>query len=341
MGAGQRAYLAGDGPNLGQAAPVGTNPQIQDPPPDFALDHVLETLGDPVAGKLLGQLLGHLILQPIQALVPFRLEGVLLQDVAHPSVEDGLDSGVQLLGLLGIRRNLQLFLAHLGDQFVNLVNGNQVGVKGFLDAFEDDLLGHLIRAGLHHHNGVPGAGDHHIQLAVGDFGVGGVDDKPAVIIGNPAGADRAAEGQLREGQGRRGAQHPQNLRRVFLVHGQDGQDDLDFVVQSLGKEGADGAVGEAGGEDGFLAGASFPAEKAAGYPAGRVEAFLKLHRQGQKVDVGPGFIGHHRRRQDDGIAVGQDDGTVGLKGQLSRFHHQLFVSDDSFYNSSVRHNKVT
>ena len=111
-------------------------------------------------------------------------------------------------------------------------------------------------------------------------------------------------------------------------------------MQSLGEEGADGAVGEAGGEDGFLAGPSFPSKEATRYLADGVEALLKLHRKGEEIHVGAGLVGHNRRGQDYGVAVGQDNGAVGLKGQLSRFQHQLFVSDNSFYNCSVRHNKV-
>ena len=48
-------------------------------------------------------------------------------------------------------------------------------------------------------------------------------------------------------------------------------------MQPFGEQGADGAVGEAGGEDAFLSGASLAAEKAAGDAAGGVEPFLVVY----------------------------------------------------------------
>ena len=340
MSARQYPHFAADGADFRGAAPIGPDAQIQNPPPHFPLDHILETLGDAIAGKLLAQLRRHFLLNAIQALVPFRLKGVLFQNFRYPPVGEGFDLGIQPFRFRGVVLDLVLGLPDLADQFVNQVNGQAVGFEGFADALEDDFLGNFVGAGFHHHNGVPGAGDDHIQAAGGDFIVGGIDDKPAVIVGNPAGPNRPGKGQVGQGQGRRGPNHPQDFRRILLVGGEDCQDNLDFVVQALGKEGADGAVGEPGGEDGFLAGAAFPTEKAARNFAGGIKALLVFHRQGQKVDVGPGLFGHHRRSQQDGLAIGQNHGAMGLERQFAGLHNQRFRPDNPLNNSSVRHNKV-
>ena len=263
VGSRQYAYLAGDGADFRQAAAVGPYAQVQDAAAYLALDHVLEPFGHLVLAEFFGQLLGDLFFNPVQALVPFRLEGVLLQDFGDAAVDDGLDLVVQSFLFLGFGRNLVLGLADLGHQFVNQFNGDQVGIEGLLDTFQDNLFRYLVGPGLHHHDGVAGAGHHHVQLTFGNFGVGGVHNEPAVVVGDAAGADGTGEGQVGNGQGRRGADHAQDFRGILHVGGKDGEDDLDFVVQSLGEEGANGAVGEAGGEDGFLAGAPLPSEEAA------------------------------------------------------------------------------
>ena len=166
VGAGQDAHLAGDGADLRQAAAVGAHLQVQNAAAHLALDHVLEPLGHLVLAKFLGQLLGHLVLNPVETFVPLRLEGVLLQDFGYAAVDNGLDLGVQPLLFLGVFFHFVLGLADLGNQFIDQVNGNQVGVKGLLDPLQDYLLRDFIGTGFNHHYGVAGAGHYHVKLAV-------------------------------------------------------------------------------------------------------------------------------------------------------------------------------
>ena len=215
-------------------------------------------------------------------------------------------------------------------QFVNQGNGLGVAFVGQPDAFQDDILGDCHGAGFHHHNGVPVAGDHHIEGGGAAAGEAGVDAVIVAVPGDPAGADGPVKGDLAEGQRRRGRHHAQSFRGVHFVHGEDGDDDLYFVVQSLGEQGADAAVGESGGEDGFGAGASFPPEKAAGDFAHRVEAFLKLHGQGQKVHI-PGLFGHYGGSQQDGVPAGNGHGAVGLLRQASGFQGNGVAADFTRY----------
>ena len=279
VGAGQHAGLRGYGANLRQPPAVGPDVLVQDAAADLGLDHRVEPAGDGVGGVLVGQFFGDGRLQVVQGLDPLGLHGVLFQHRGKPSVEVLVDALFQLFGLGLVRRNFQLGVAGPAHQVFNHVNGDLVGFVGLPDAFEDYLFGDLLGPGFHHDDGVAAAADHQVKLALGDFLVGRMDDVLVVMgpVGDAAGADGAVEGYLGDGQCRGSTNHGQDFRWVLLVGGEDGEDDLDFVVDALGEEGPDGAVGEAGGQDGFLTRPSFPPEEAAGNLAGGVEAFLVLH----------------------------------------------------------------
>ena len=190
---------------------------------------------------------------------------------------------------------------------------------GQADAFQDDLLRHLNGTGFHHHNGVAVAGDDHVEQRGVAALEAGVNLVAAAVPGDPAGADGAVKGDVADGKRGGSGHHAQGFGGVVFVHGEDGDDDLDFVVQALGKEGADAAVGETGREDGLGAGAPLAAEEAAGDFADGVEALFELHGQGQEVDAFAGLVGHYHGGQEDGFAAGDGYGAVGLLGQASGF----------------------
>ena len=79
---------------------------------------------------------------------------------------------------------------------------------------------------------------------------------------------------------------------VFVVDGPDIGDDLDFVAHHLGKERADRAVGETGGEDRVFAGAAFSPEERAGDATCGVKPLFIVDGEREKVDPLARVFGH-------------------------------------------------
>ena len=71
---------------------------------------------------------------------------------------------------------------------------------------------------------------------------------------------------------------------MFLVLREGGDDDLHIVAHVVGKEGADGTVGQSHSERGRLGWPPLAAEERTWDTAGRVEPLLKVHGEGEEID---------------------------------------------------------
>src|SRR5690606_32477784 len=94
------------------------------------------------------------------------------------------------------------------------------------------------------------------------------------------------------------------------------------VAETVGKQRADGPVDHAGRQDRALAGPAFPPEPYPGDAADGVHALLVIHQQREKVDALARLLGHDGGDQDHRVAVTDEDGPVGLLGQLARLDDQ-------------------
>jgi hypothetical protein len=103
--------------------------------------------------------------------------------------------------------------------------------------------------------------------------------------------------------------------------------DLHFVIPALRKERADGAVGEAAGENFLFGGAAFALEVAAGEFAGCGRFFAVIHGQREEVLAFLGLGRGHGGHDDDGFAHLDGHGAVGLLGQFAGFNGDLLVAD--------------
>ena len=241
--------------------------------------------------NLLCQFFVDLVAEGVLPGLQRHLVRVLGQGVRQAAAHNLADAAVHLGGGLLVGLDLELGLAYLGHQFLDEADDLGVGFLGTTNGLQDNFLRHLVGAGLDHQDGVAGAADNHAQGAVVAFLVSGVDGVLPVPVGDTAGGHGPVEGNLRDGQRGRSAHHCHDFRRVFLVGGQHRQRNLDVVVQALGEQWADAAVGETGGEDAFLSGPALPPEEAAGDAAGGVQPLFVVNGQGQKVDVlGPGPV---------------------------------------------------
>ena len=158
------------------------------------------------------------------------------------------------------------------------------------------ILRQLLRLGFHHQYRVGGAGHDHIQLALGQLVIGGVEDIALRLVEtHPGAGDRAVERAAGDRQRGGSADHGGDIRIHLLVRRHDRTDHLNLVHEPVGKERADGAINQARSERFFLAGPALALEKSAGDPAHRVGFFDVVHREGEKLPPGAlEFFGHDR-----------------------------------------------
>src|SRR6266550_6255174 len=120
------------------------------------------------------------------------------------------------------------------------------------ESLNEEVLGDLVRAGLHHHDRVARAGDDEVELALEHLLDRRVERELAVHRADANAADRSLERSVRERQRRRRRVHGKDVVVVFLIRGPGGDDDLNVVAEALWKERADRAVGQARGKDPLL-----------------------------------------------------------------------------------------
>ena len=124
---------------------------------------------------------------------------------------------------------------------------------------------------------------------------------------------------------------------VLEIVREHGHDDLGVVLVALDEEGADRAVDEAGDQGLLLGRTAFALEIAARDAAGGVGALLVVHREREEVEAGLRLLGRDDGGENGGLAVGGDDGAVGLAGHLARFEHELAPGPDQFFALNIEH----
>ncbi len=149
--------------------------------------------------------------------------------------------------------------------------------------------------------------------------MGGVGDELAFDAPDADGAQRPVPRNIADDSA---AEAPIMLRMsgiIFAVGAQHHGLDLDFVIPALGKERADGAVGQAAGEDFFFRRAAFAFEIAAGEFACRRGFFAVIDGEREEILAWLGLGGGHGGDQDDGFAELDGHGAVGLFGEFAGF----------------------
>ena len=184
---------------------------------------------------------------------------------------------------------------------------------------EHDVFVQLLGFRFHHQHGVGGAGDDEVELGVDHLVERRVEDELVIGEADARCADRALEGRAGQGQrGRRGHQRD-DIRIVLHVVRQHGDDHLGLVAPAVDEQRTDRTVDQAGDQRLLLGRTALALEIAAGNAAGCVGLLLVVDGQRQEVDA---FA--RRLRRDDGgehhgLAIGGDDGAVGLARDLAGF----------------------
>ena len=124
---------------------------------------------------------------------------------------------------------------------------------------------------------------------------------------------------------------------VLEIVREHGHDDLGVVLVARDEERADRAVDEAGDQGLLLGRPALALEVAAGNAAGRVGALLVVHGEREEVEAGLRLLRRDDGGEHGGLAVGGDDGAVGLAGHLAGFEHELAPGPDHLFALGVEH----
>ena len=316
---GQQTDLGGQRADLVDAAAIDALAVLQQPGAD---DLLLQLVADEieVGGGQLGVLGG---------------DGI--HNGQHRGVADvlvvGVHRGLNVLEVVGVNVSQQgvvklhggeaLFrLADLGDDAVDerqhlpdlLVTG--------ADGLHHGLLVDLVGTGLDHDDLFLAGGQRQGEVAVLALLLRGVQHDLAVHQTDKHTGNRAVPGNIRHGDGQGRTVHAGNFGRAVGVLAHDGHGHADIVAHILGEQRADGAVHNAGGQDGVLAGAALTAHEAARDAACGVEFLLKLDAQGEEIDAVAGLVAHRDVAEHAGLAVADHGAAVGQTAHFAGLDHK-------------------
>ena len=190
---------------------------------------------------------------------------------------------------------------------------------GELDGIDDGVFLHLAGAGFDHDDAVGAAAHHQAEQAFAHFFVSRVDDELAVFQADTHGADRAAEGDVGEGQRSRGRIDGGDVGIVLVVGREAESDHLGFAAEAVREQGPHGTVNLAAGQNFTLAGAAFALDEAAGDASAGVGVFAVIDGEGKEIDSLARFLVGGGGAEDDVVGKAYDHGAMRLLGQFAGF----------------------
>ena len=104
------------------------------------------------------------------------------------------------------------------------------------DRLEHFVFGDLLPEAFDHQDRLFAARHDQIERTLLQIGLGGKHNQPAINHADPHSGNRIVERDRCDAQGGAGAGRGMDVRIVLLVAGQDVGLDLDFAVETLGKE---------------------------------------------------------------------------------------------------------
>ena len=195
-----------------------------------------------------------------------------------------------------------------------------------LERLEDRVLGDLVAAGLDHRQRLARADDDEVERRLLELLERRVEDELVVDAADADGADRAEERQRRDHERRRRPVDAEDVVRRDEIGREDGADDLHLVAEALRPERPDRAVDHPCRERRALGRTAFPLEEAARDLPGGVHLLLDVDRQREEVGVRPRVGASDGGREDHRLARADDDGAVGLLGELARLEDDLLTA---------------
>ena len=204
-----------------------------------------------------------------------------------------------------------------------------------LERLDDLLLGHFLRARLHHHQPVLAAGDDEIQLALFALLERRVDEVLAVDEADADAGDRLLEGNLGERERRGRAGDREDVGVVLLIGRQDERDDLRLEAPAGREQRPRRAVDAPARQHFLLRRLAFALEEAAGDSPRGVGVFPVVDGQRQEVDAFARVRRAAGRDEDDRVAVADDDRAVRLRGELAGLDLEGVLADGDFTRMDI------
>ena len=202
---------------------------------------------------------------------------------------------------------------------------------------QHDLLGQLFRFRFHHHHGVLRAGNDEIELAFLHLVERRIEHVFVVDEADAGAADRPHERCAGERQRRRGRNHGDDVGVVLLVVRHHGDSHLRIAAPAVGEQRTDRPVNQARGQRVFLGRTALALEKAARDAAGRVIFFRVVDCERQEVDAFLRLLRRHDGGEHGGLAVGGDDGAVGLARNAPGLEGELAPAPIEFNSMHIEH----
>src|ERR1039458_9502814 len=339
MGPGQDANFAVELTKVAGAATIGALVVIDDGIADGVVLNLVERLLEFEGGDL-----RELLLESLDQLVFEHVLGRVTGEFARGEnraedlTADEIAGGRLDFRADGVQFHLTLGLADLLREFLN-GRDNFLGVRmGEFDGLHHVRFGNLLASAFDHDQVLLVADVHEVEVAVLALRVRWIDDEFASDAGDAHRGDRAMPGNIGNTQGRGRAVDREHVGIIFGIGAEQDTDDLRVVVKTFGEQRATWAVDHARGEDFLLGGSSLAFEVAAGEFARRRCFLAVVNGEREKVEfVSCGIAGDSGDDQD-GFAVGNDGGAIGLFGELAGFDDEFFVPDGDAY--SVLHSGI-
>ena len=202
---------------------------------------------------------------------------------------------------------------------------------------EHHLLGQLLGFRFHHQNGVRGAGDDEIELALRHLVDLRIEHIFVVDEADTGGPDRPHERRAGEGERRRGGDHGDDVGIILQIVRQRGHDHLGVAAVALGEQRPDRPVDQAGDQCLLFGRAAFALEISAGNAAGGIELFLVVTGERQEVDAFLRLLGRDHGGDHGGLAICGNDGAVGLARYSSGLQDELPPAPIESNSMNVEH----
>ncbi len=205
------------------------------------------------------------------------------------------------------------------------------------DRAEHDVFVEFLGFRFHHQDGVLRAGNNQVQNRLIHLVEMRVQNIFAVDVANARAANRAHEGNAGKRERRGCGDHGEDVRIVFQVVLDNGDDNLGVVLVTFREERTDRAVDQARNERFVFARTAFTLEVTAGDLAGCVGLFLIVDRQREEILTRLRRLSGNHSRENHGLAVGCDDGAISLTGNLAGLELQRAACPFDFHGVLIEH----
>ena len=250
----------------------------------------------------------------------FELVG-LFESLFKLGAELFFDPCVQSVVLGRELRSFPRLFASFFPEFVNQLDNALKVFKTEHNRAEHGFFGQFLRLGFNHQHAFGSTGDNQFQIGVFELFHGRVQNILAVFITDFGAGNRSHKRNTRNSQSGGSGNHGRNVGIAFLIMSQNGADNLNFVLKSVGKQRTDRPVNQTGDQNLALRGFALAFHKAAGQFAGCVIFFLIINCQRKEILIGLCFFCSAHRCDNLRFTIGYKDGTGGLSCDFSRFQY--------------------